>query len=239
VYIKRNQFDVAERHCHRCLVISIRLRVEGEDKITSIFEALSVYVNLRQRQGDFSSAVLFAEEAYNLVVDVFDPGHPQVQEAAGWLINCLIQKCDLFNAERFAEQTYANLRDTKNGMDYKGEIVAEGAHNLADVICRQEDGDLIKAEGLAREAIRIIDKLFGSDDSRVAGSYLLLARILQKQGKFGDETKEFYERSLAIHIRTQGQNGSNIAISNFAIGRFYHQFAITSSAGRTKKKSCY
>jgi hypothetical protein len=121
-----NQFDVAEGLSHRCLVNSRRLGVEGVDKITSIFKALSTYVELRQHQGDFSGAVTFAEEAYNLVVDAYDPVHPQVQEAAGWLIYSLIQLGGFSRAERFAEQTYVNLRDIKNGMDQEGELVAYG-----------------------------------------------------------------------------------------------------------------
>jgi hypothetical protein len=103
--MNRNQYDVAERHSHRCLVNSRRFRIEGEEKTTSIFQALSLHVKLRQHQGDSSGAVTFAEEAYNLVVAAYDPVHPQVQEAASWLIDSLIQQGDFSNAERFAEQT--------------------------------------------------------------------------------------------------------------------------------------
>eukprot|EP00596_Hydrurales_sp_CCMP1899_P008774 CAMPEP_0119037738 /NCGR_PEP_ID=MMETSP1177-20130426/6223_1 /TAXON_ID=2985 /ORGANISM="Ochromonas sp, Strain CCMP1899" /LENGTH=347 /DNA_ID=CAMNT_0006999371 /DNA_START=296 /DNA_END=1340 /DNA_ORIENTATION=- len=148
VIINRNQFDVAEAHCHRCLANARRLGVEGEDKTTLIFEALMTYITLRQRQSDFSGAVTYAEEAYNVVVEAYDPVHPQVQEAAGSLINCLIHNGDLINAGRFAQQTYENLKDRKNGMDQEGEEVANGSYNLADVIYRQE-GDLLKAEELA------------------------------------------------------------------------------------------
>jgi hypothetical protein len=157
--LNRNQYDVAERNIHRCLVNSRKFRIEGEEKTTSIFGALGLYVTLRQRQGDSSGAVTFAVEAYNLVVDAYDPVHPRVQEAASWLIVCLIQQGDLSNAERFAEQTYSNLRDIKNGMDQEGQQVAKGAYNLADVIFRQDDGDLIKAKGLARESFRIRTQL--------------------------------------------------------------------------------
>jgi tetratricopeptide (TPR) repeat protein len=235
VALNRNQFDVAERHSHRCLVNSRRFRIEGSEKTTLIFQALSLHVHLRQNQGNFSGAVTFAEEAYNLVVDAYDPVHPQVQEAAGWFINCLILLGDLSNAERFVEQTYANLRDIKNGMDQEGEQVAVGAHNWADVIFRQEDGDLIKAEGLAREAVRIKDQFCNAHDSEVSAHYSLLARILQKQGKFGDETKELYERSLAIYIRNEGPDGANTAGLNIDIGQFYYQIATTSSVGYTKR----
>jgi hypothetical protein len=79
VAMSRNQLDVSEGHCHRCLVNSKRIGVEGEEKTHSILQALRTYVSLRQCQGDYSGAVLFAEEAYNLVVDAYDPVHPQVQ----------------------------------------------------------------------------------------------------------------------------------------------------------------
>jgi tetratricopeptide (TPR) repeat protein len=229
----RSQYDIAERHSHRCLVNSRRFRIEGEEKTTSILGALGLHVNLRQFQGDFSGAVTFAEEAYNLVVDAYDPVHPQVQEAAGWLIDCLKQQGDFSNAERFAEQTYSNLRDIKNGMDQEGRQVAKGAYNLSDVIFRQDNGDLIKAEGLARESLRIRTKLHHSHG--VGLSCMLLAKILVKQKRFGDETKELFERSLAIFIRIEGQDGMNTTVANIEIGRFHYNFAQVQSTKNTKR----
>jgi tetratricopeptide (TPR) repeat protein len=231
--MNRNQYDVAERHSHRCLVNSRRFRIEGEEKTTAIFGALFLHVKLRQRQGDLSGAVTFAEEAYNLVVDVYDPVHPQVQEAASWLIDSLIQQGDFSNAERFAEQTYLNLRDIKNGMDQEGEQVAQGAYFLSDVICRQDDGDLIKAEGLARESLRIRTQLPYSHS--VGLSCFLLARLLSKQKKFGDDTKELFERSLAIFIRNEGPDGINTAGANIATGYFHYNFAMIQSTISTKR----
>jgi hypothetical protein len=229
VAINRSQFDVAEGHCHRCLAHSRRLGVEGENKTTSIFEALRTYVTLRQHQGDFSSAVSFAEEAYNICVDAYDPVHPQVQQAAGMLITSLILQGDLLNAERFADQTYANLRDVKNGMDQEGEEVAKGAYNLADVIFRQDDGDLIKAEKLARESLLIRTRLYSSNHNRIGMSHMLLARILMNQGKLGDETKELLERSLANHVMNEGLDGMNVAAGNILIVEFRYKLAKTQS----------
>jgi hypothetical protein len=235
VIMNRNQYDVAEGHCHRCLVHSRRLGVEGEEKITSIFKALSTYVTLRQYQGDLEGAITFAEEAYNLVVDAYNPVHLQVQEAASLLIGCLIQKGDYLNAERYADQTYQNLKDVKNGVDQEGREVAMGAYDLADVIQRQDDGDLIKAEKLGRESLRIRAQLHGSDDADVGSGTHLLARILQKQGKLGDETKELFERSLAIFIRNKGPDGMNTAAVTSNIGNFHYQLAMIQSMISTKR----
>ena len=134
VTVSRNQQDIAEGRFQRCLAYSRRYELEGEDKTTNIFVALRNYCALRQKQRDYSGAVLFAKEAYNLVVEAYDSVHFQVQEAAVILIEILIEKGDLFDAERYAQVTYGNLRDKKNGIDQESELVAEGAFNLANVI---------------------------------------------------------------------------------------------------------
>jgi hypothetical protein len=98
ITMHRNQFDASEQHCQRSVSYSRRIGVEGEKKTTAISCALRTFVNLRQRQGDLSGAVSFAEEAYNLVVEAYDPVHPQVQDAASTLIYGLILQGDLENA---------------------------------------------------------------------------------------------------------------------------------------------
>jgi tetratricopeptide (TPR) repeat protein len=142
------------------------------------------------------------------------------------LINILIKKGDLFDvdAERYAQVTYGNLRDKKNGMDQEGEEVSNGAYNLARVIYRQ-NGDLIKAEELAREALRIRDHLYGNSHNNVGISIDLLARILRAQKNLGDETRELFEHSLAIDIRNGGPDGINTAVGNLNIGNFCRQLA--------------
>ncbi len=134
-----------------------------------IFLALKAYCSLRQIQRNYSGALPVAEEAYNLVVEAYDCVHHQVQEAAGELIGILINNGDLFDAERYAQVTYGNLRDKKNGMDQEGEEMARGAYNLAYVIF-QQNGDLIKAEELARESLRIRTLKYGSDHLSVGRS---------------------------------------------------------------------
>jgi tetratricopeptide (TPR) repeat protein len=224
INISRRQFNLAEGHCQRCLAYSRRYGLEGENKITLIYLALKTYCSLRDGQGNYSDAVIFAEECYNLVVEAYDPVHPQVQEAAGVLINILISKDDLFDAERYAQVTYGNLRDKKNGIDQESEIVALGAYNLADVIYRQ-GGDLIKAEELARESLRITSLINDSNHYSIGRACCLLASILMVKGQLGDETRGLFERCLAIYIRDFGPDGSNTADINFNLGLFYSQLA--------------
>lgn len=106
VTMNRDQFDVADGHCSRSVIYAKRFGIECDGKNTLIFIALRTYVELRKRQCDMVGAVSWAEEAYNLLVEAYDCVHPEVQEAAGILINCLIENNDSFNAERYAEVTY-------------------------------------------------------------------------------------------------------------------------------------
>jgi hypothetical protein len=167
-------------------------------------------------------------------VEAYDPVHPQVQEAAGMLIHILIMKSDLFDAERYAQVTYGNLRDRKNGIDQESELVAMGAFNLASVIYNQK-GDLIKAEGLARESLCIRTLIYGSDHNNIDVICGLLAAILGSQGKLGDETKRLYECSLALSLRHEGPNGLNVAITNFNMGKFHRQLASMQSTVDAKQ----
>eukprot|EP00596_Hydrurales_sp_CCMP1899_P004393 CAMPEP_0119039972 /NCGR_PEP_ID=MMETSP1177-20130426/9750_1 /TAXON_ID=2985 /ORGANISM="Ochromonas sp, Strain CCMP1899" /LENGTH=246 /DNA_ID=CAMNT_0007004543 /DNA_START=719 /DNA_END=1459 /DNA_ORIENTATION=+ len=191
-----------------------------------ILEALTSCGDLRQRQDDFSSAVKYAEEAYNLVVEAYNPVHPQVQDAAGVLIQILIANDNLYDAQRFAEITYSNLRDKKNGMDQESEAVAMGAYNLAHVIYQQE-GDRVKAEKLAREAIRIRTSIYGINSHTIGVSCDLLARIMREQNDLGDETRKLFERSLAIFNKDEGEDGLGVAAVNNNLGKFYHMLAGT------------
>jgi tetratricopeptide (TPR) repeat protein len=222
--MNKRQFDVAEGLCERCLAYSKRYGLEGEKKITMNFNALNMYSSLRERQGNYSDAVICAEECYNFIVEAYDPVHFQVQEAAGTLIDILIKKGDLFDAERYAQVTYANLRDKKNGIDQESEVIATGAYNLAKVLLKQK-GDIVKAEELARENLRIRILLYGRDHHRVAHSCDLLSIILITQNKLGAETRETLERSLAIYLRYEGPDGLNTAVGNFNLGEYYCRLA--------------
>jgi hypothetical protein len=226
VTTNRRQFDLAEGHCQRCLAFSRRVVLLGNDKITFVFQALRVYCQLRERQGDYSGAVTVAEEAYNLVVEAYGCVHPQVQEAAGVLINILIMKGDYYDAERYAEVTYSNLKDRKNGMNQESEEVAMGAQNLANVILRQK-GDLKKQRSSQeRPSLRIRTLIHDSHHFDVGNSCDLLGRILLSQMNIGDETRELFERSLAILVRYEGSDGGiNTATASCNIALYYYELA--------------
>jgi hypothetical protein len=142
-------------------------------------------------------------------------------------------KGDYYNAERFAEVTYGNLRDRKNGIDQDSAEVARGAFTFAKVILLQK-GDVVKAEKLARESLRIQSQLHNSDHDDTGDSCNLLAAILMEQGNLGDETKGLYARALAINIKTGGPDGADSAVGNTGMAKFYSTLALKPSPANVK-----
>jgi tetratricopeptide (TPR) repeat protein len=110
-----------------------------------------------------------------------------------------------------------------------------GAFNLADVIILRK-GDLTKAEDLARESLRIRSLIYSSDHFNIGNCCGQLARILRQQGHFGDETRGFYERALAIAIENEGIDGRNVAPSSVNIASFFYECAMVQSSSVLKRK---
>jgi tetratricopeptide (TPR) repeat protein len=213
VYTNRTEFNLAENHCQRALTSSKRYEGESEKKTELMNEALIAYGNLRLMERNYTDAAIFHEEAYDCVAVAYNPVHPMVQTAAGNLIECLIHKGDLYDAERYAQVTLDSLKDPANGLDQDSDDVARGYYNLANVI-NMQDGDLVKAERLARESHRISIRTHGANHYFVGATTCLLAINLKLEGKMGDETKKLYESSLAISIKNEGLDGNNAAVGN-------------------------
>jgi hypothetical protein len=185
-------------------------------------------------EGKFTDALIFAEEAYNCVAVAYNPLHPKVQNAASTLIECLTLKGNLGNAELFAQMTLDSLKNPKNGLDQHSEAVARGYYDLAHVNTEQR-GDLVKAEKLIRESLRI-RVLIDGNNVLSGNSITLLASIVMSQGKLGSETKELLDQSLANSIRNHRPDGTNTAIDHFNIGIFHHDLADEQQTVRRRKE---
>jgi tetratricopeptide (TPR) repeat protein len=235
-----NHFDLAENHCQRAVAFA-KLYDRTEKNTVLLPEALKRFCDIRIAQGNYADAVSFAEEAYNLVAIAYNPVHPEVQRAAGTLIECLIYKGALYDAERFSQMILDSLKDPMNGLDQDSEEVAKGHYHLAHVINdqilnkQQGEGDVAKAEMLARESLRIRAQLFGNDHPSIGISSALLANILQAQFNFGNETKELFERSLAINMKHCGPDELNTASSFINIGTLYYLRATLPQTSDTRR----
>jgi tetratricopeptide (TPR) repeat protein len=233
IHTERSRFDQAENHCQQALSHARLYEGKEEEKTNLLCKALRGYIHLRMSQEKYADAVIFAEEAYNLVAVAYNPVHPKVQEAAGVLIECLIHTGDLFNAERFAQATLDSLKDPGNGLNQESEEVADGYYMLGQVI-HQQEGDFVRAEMLVRESLRIRSQLYCHDTAFIGMSVGLLASILKSQGKLGHETRELYERSLAIRIKRNGPDGKNAAVANQHMAVFYYNLAEVQETAETR-----
>jgi len=234
-YKRRNEFNMAEDHCQRALSYARLYEGKEEVKTDLLCAALIGLYEIYRDQGNFDKALILVEEAYNCVAVTYNPVHPKVQNAASSLIECLVNKGDFDHAKTFAQLTLESLKDPGNGLDQQSEAVAKGYYDLGHVI-HQQKGDSVKAEKLVRESLRIRTRLYGGDHAQVGMSSGLLAIILQAQGKLGIETKELFERCLAIEIKNFGLEGFSTAASNINLGSFYHlQAEASQSVGRKKE----
>jgi hypothetical protein len=222
----RDDFSMAEGYCKQALSHARLYKGTEEDCTQLVCQALSMYSDLRIRQGSYDDALLFAEEAYNLLAIAYNPVHPKVQEGAGKLIECLNFKNDYSKAELYAQMTLDSLKDPANKVNQESGEVAKGYFDLGNVI-HKADGDLVKAEMLVRESYRIRIGLRGGDrvDIDVGHSCDLLGSILASQGKLDNETMELFERSSAVNIKNYGLDGTNTANSIVNFGMFYQLLA--------------
>jgi hypothetical protein len=107
-------------------------------------------------------------------------------------------------------------------MDQEGAEIAKGSYNLAHAIFLL-NGDLIRADFLVRESLRIRTRIFGDDHFNVGVTCDLLVKILMAQKKLGDETRKLLEKSLANVIKNHGIDGANTAALHCSVGSYYSQ----------------
>jgi hypothetical protein len=239
ITIMRGHFDTAEGHCQRCLTYSRSYRIEGEDKTSFVSTALIAYCDLRERQGKYLDALKFAEECYNLLAEAYSPKDLHVQKAALILTRITIKIGNLCDGERFAKTSYETLRDkfdiyVTDSCTASLGLVATSSHNFANVIYRGK-GDMIQAEGHARTALSIRDRIYGTNHHAAGASCHLLARILCAQKDLKDQTRVneirvLFERSLGISIRNEGPFGMNTATAYLSFGKYYLKLVSASSA---------
>lgn len=233
----RNQFNTAENHCQKALLYARLYEDEGDLKTGLLCHSLITYSDLRKMQGNLEEGVNFAEEAYNCVAIAYNPVHPKVQSTAAILIELLIRKGDFSKAEIFAQMTLDSLRNPMNEVNQESEEVARGYCDLASALHGDDENeDLIRAETLVRESLRIRVLIFGNDHICTGHSISLLAQIMSSEGKLGDETKSMYERALANYIRNQGPDALNTSITSSNLGNFHYKLSRTNTCAERKKE---
>lgn len=81
LFIRMNEFNLAESYYHEAFFYARRYDGEKEDKATLLCNIFTAYSNLRKKQFYFVDAATFAENAYNYVAIAYNPVFPKVQGA--------------------------------------------------------------------------------------------------------------------------------------------------------------
>ena len=202
-----------------------------------MFEALKLSASLLRAEGKIAEAVAMIEQAYITVSEVYGPDHPTVQEAAAELIECLIQNGQYSQAEGYARVTYESLIDPSCGIDPNGEQVARGSQQLAHICMLMAQNDpeasshlLCESEALIRKACCIMERLFGSKPN-LAICLETLGQVLVERGLFDKETRDIFERVLAIYIDAEEGRGRGTMLALVSLGDFLVGMANLMSSG--------
>jgi hypothetical protein len=224
----------ADGHCQRAISFAKRITVSGELRTETICEVLSTLGCLRMGETKPKEARIIYEECYNLLAIQYNPVHPKIVDAVSNLIKNLCIENEYALAETYARLTYETLMSPYNDYELESAAVATGIHNLSYCIFYsvQADGPgsegykIEEAETLAREALRITEKIWGSSNHHVADRLINLTNILFLTGVGGDPIKELYERSLSIKTFLICKDSPDLLGVLDCIGVFHHKTAL-------------
>jgi hypothetical protein len=222
-------------------ILHAKLMKEGEDKIKSVFYALSKLASLHNLIGKLPETKAVREEAYIYVSEQYNPEHPLVLEAGGALVHILNQTGDFYDAERFARICYEGL--TRAPSDPDSFEAAKAARNLANASCNlickngPDSADIEEAEMLAKKAVRIMKELKGPVSSEMINAFQALVNVLMIRKNSIDETKNLLENYLSDAIRYQGVDldGKSTGYANNHFGYFHRKLANISSCDHEKR----
>jgi tetratricopeptide (TPR) repeat protein len=122
IYLEKSQFSTAAQHCQ--LSVEAVKRQKSANKAKKLFGSLTVFSDILSMEGNPAGALVYSEEAYNTVSVAFGPEDLNSLEAAGNLVNCLIEVDDYETAERYGRVTYEALIDKANKIPYRSQPVA-------------------------------------------------------------------------------------------------------------------
>ena len=186
--------DKAEPHLKAAL--DLRRKAFGTDH-ELVAHSLMDYAWFFRARGDMSSAEKLAREALAIQQKLGDRD-PTLMLANLHLLQVIAAAQRRYDeAEEFAQQALAIARAQPNPLPGEASI----RRTSADIALLQ--GDLVKAERLAREALALHRKLQGDDHLATGAGWNALGNALYRQRKF-DEAEKCYREALAIFVKSLG-----------------------------------
>ena len=222
IYFSTNDYPKAKHSAELAVAIARRLSAVGQT--TYLYKALKLLSNVIRPRSARREALTISEEAYELVSGVHGPEHPDVQDAALQLIDCLILNGDISLADDYARVNYETLM---SGSDPESNNSAAAMRQLAH-IWTEKPSDPTEDPEIGEEAERLIDRAIEigmrkfTRDSPYLTVYLdTKCRVSMRICHITNETRNDLESILRTFLSYPGAFSLLTYNALFCLGEFY------------------
>lgn len=223
-HIYSNTFDYPKAKHSAELAVAIARRLSAVGQTTCLYKALKLLSTIISTQSVSREALTLSEEAYELVSGVHGPEHPDVQDAALQLIDCLILNGDISLADDYARVNYETLM---SGSDPESENSAAAMRQLAHM-WTEKPSDPTEDPEIGEEAERLIDRAIEigmrkfTRDSPYLTVYLdTKCRVSLRKCHITDETRNDLESILRNFLSDPGALDILTYNALSCLGEFY------------------
>ena len=221
---------------HHADLAATKLKQLKDRPVEVIDEALEKKYNALLFMGRHREALECVKEWYCLWPTKHT--HPHAIRASFCLIESCVHNKEFFDALLYARTLWETItlsQDSHIPEHQVQEFTARGAFELARALWQlaanggmpaeeqQEAGQ--EAIVLARRALEIDTKLYGTENNAVANDVLLLAALVFFNDVDDDEVLRLYEQAKAIFVQVEGSLSPNVAACEKNLGSTYDRIA--------------
>jgi tetratricopeptide (TPR) repeat protein len=217
-YEKLSEYSKAIKFSEHAILYARQI-ISEKSRVHYLYSALDTMAVIFHRQHKYTEAKPYFEEAYITVSYIYSLDHPYVLHAGNNLIKVLTDLKEYYDVERYARLLY----ECQFKSNTESEEFATVIESLAEVtsILIIENGpigyNIEEAEMLARKALAIKSRIYGSNHILVVNILTLLADILRVNKNECLEAKILLEQALNILI-VNGIDNARLAHVNFNLG---------------------
>ena len=211
-----------------------KLKLLKDRPLEEIDDAFAFKTTSLRFLGRHTEAMESAKERYTMWA-MTNIRNPRSIWAAFDLIDCCMHINEFVDAELFARTALEIINERTDNIippDQRQETLARGSHYLAEatyhlavaggIAPEAKHAAGVKTIALAREALEISTRLFGSERPDAAMNMLILADALDYFNDVNDdEVLRLYEQSKVKHARLLGNTSLNVAVSEAKLGTAY------------------
>jgi tetratricopeptide (TPR) repeat protein len=170
---------------------SVELYHSMEEASPEMATALLRFANLEYRLGNYESAADASRESLDLSISLYGNDHPETAS----VMNTLAMSLEEVGEKEAAYDLYYRIIDIRRDLPDQGSNLSVNLNNLA--ILLQEDGKLEEADALFREAVELVDEIYGFEHPFMAYTLNGYSGVHQDRGDF-ESAEEDLQNALKI-----------------------------------------